>query len=245
MSIETASVIVNYTIIPFATALGISLTGFKIYDLLRNKNIKKHHTDLKILDLEKQLLEQQNRISILSDQLETVFQRTYGINKKLDDIIGSVKVLDNNLVEKMYRISPLPVTSPTQSHVSDPAMISSHLNHNIISQSQPQFQFNSFNKDDDRQNSTTEYILKKLEDKSLTTREIQRIVGRTREHTSRIMKKLFEDKYVVRDMNTKPFRYTITDEGRKLLIKHSVSKTLLPYSDPQNNENQLNDLIEK
>ncbi len=58
------------------------------------------------------------------------------------------------------------------------------------------------------------------------------------------MKKLFEEKLVDRDMSTKPFRYAITVEGRKLLTKRFASKS---HSQPDlpNNVNQLNDLIEE
>ena len=74
---------------------------------------------------------------------------------------------------------------------------------------------------DERKNGTIEYILKKLEDTSLSTIEIQILIGRTREHTSRLMKKLYEENLVIRDITTKPFKYTITDEGRRRLSKHS------------------------
>jgi CTP-dependent riboflavin kinase len=78
----------------------------------------------------------------------------------------------------------------------------------------------------------------------MTTREVQTVIGRTREHTSRLMKKLFEEKLVDRDVSTKPFRYAITVEGRKLLSKHSASKSH-SHLDLANNVNPLNDLIEK
>jgi CRP-like cAMP-binding protein len=73
---------------------------------------------------------------------------------------------------------------------------------------------------DDKQNNnngTTDYILKLLLDKPLTSREIQHAIGRTREHTSRLMKKLHDHGLVSRDINSKPFKYAITDSGRKRL----------------------------
>jgi len=47
----------------------------------------------------------------------------------------------------------------------------------------------------------------------MTSRDIQITLGRTREHTSRMLKKLFEEGLVERDMTTKPFSYKITDKG--------------------------------
>lgn len=75
--------------------------------------------------------------------------------------------------------------------------------------------------DDSHAGDTLEVILKLLLNGPLTSREIQRTIRRTREHTSRVMKKLYELKYVDRDINHKPFRYNITDLGR-------MQTTILP-----------------
>jgi hypothetical protein len=64
------------------------------------------------------------------------------------------------------------------------------------------------------QNGTMDYILKLLNEKPRTSREVQYAIGRTREHTSRLMKRLYESNLVGRDSNTKPFKYAITAAGR-------------------------------
>ena len=61
------------------------------------------------------------------------------------------------------------------------------------------------------------HVLRLITDKSMTSRDIQITIGRTREHTSRLMKKLFEDGFVVRNTNTKPYTYSITEKGREKL----------------------------
>jgi hypothetical protein len=66
-------------------------------------------------------------------------------------------------------------------------------------------------------NGTTDYILKLLTEKPRTSREVQLAVGRTREHTARLMKKLHDSGLVDRDINAKPFEYNITDAGRERL----------------------------
>ena len=71
--------------------------------------------------------------------------------------------------------------------------------------------------------NTSEIILRLLLNGPLTSREIQRGIRRTREHTSRVMKKLYELKYVDRDMSHKPFRYNITDLGRLQTYDHVLS----------------------
>ena len=66
-------------------------------------------------------------------------------------------------------------------------------------------------------NGTTDYILKLLAENPRNSRDVQRAVGRTREHTARLMKKLHDSGLVSRDINSKPFRYNITDAGRERL----------------------------
>ncbi|MDE1769145.1 MAG: winged helix DNA-binding protein [Thaumarchaeota archaeon] len=61
--------------------------------------------------------------------------------------------------------------------------------------------------------NATDYVLRLITEKPMTSRDIQVTIGRTREHTSRMLKKLFEDDLVERDMSTKPFTYKITDKG--------------------------------
>ena len=65
--------------------------------------------------------------------------------------------------------------------------------------------------------NATDYVLRLITEKSMTSRDIQITIGRTREHTSRMMKKLFEDGLVERNMQTKPFTYYITDKGKAKL----------------------------
>lgn len=62
--------------------------------------------------------------------------------------------------------------------------------------------------------SATDYVLRLITEKPMTSRDIQITIGRSREHTSRMMKKLFEDGLVERDQMTKPFTYKITEKGR-------------------------------
>ena len=75
-------------------------------------------------------------------------------------------------------------------------------------------------KDPDSYNGTMDFILKMLMERPRTSREIQHSVGRTREHTSRLMKKLYDSRLVLRDSNSKPFKYSITDAGRIQLMGH-------------------------
>ncbi len=60
----------------------------------------------------------------------------------------------------------------------------------------------------------TDYVLHLITNKSMTSRDIQVTLKKSREHTSRLMKKLFEDGFVERNTETKPYTYSITEKGK-------------------------------
>ena len=222
-----------YFAIPFCLSLITTALVIRSYNKSSGKNSGKYrYLELKISDLEKELKNQVEKTNLLSD---IIVIRTNENNSKLDNIHSLIKILDQNIINK--NTSQYQYISPQQPHVS------SNSNHeqsqpNPIELSHPQVEKESIDNNDNNQNSTIGYILKRLEHNSLTTREIQRIIGRTREHTSRLMKKLYDNKFVDRDMESKPFRYTVTNEGRKLLLKHSVSGND-PRPDYQGNSGNL------
>ncbi len=59
-----------------------------------------------------------------------------------------------------------------------------------------------------------DYVLHLITNKAMTSRDIQITLKKSREHTSRLMKKLFEDGYVQRNTETKPYTYSITEKGK-------------------------------
>lgn len=63
----------------------------------------------------------------------------------------------------------------------------------------------------------TTHILQLITSKSMTSRDIQITVGRTREHTSRLMKRLAEEGLVERHSASRPYTYSITSYGRERL----------------------------
>lgn len=87
----------------------------------------------------------------------------------------------------------------------------------------------------DKQNSTNYYILKILLKESLTSNEIKNAIGRTREHTARLMKKLYDLKFVDRDITTKPFKYRLTEQGKKYIEEHIEKNDLNSSSDSLHN----------
>ncbi len=51
----------------------------------------------------------------------------------------------------------------------------------------------------------------------ISAKEIQQRIGRTREHTARMMNSLYHDGLVERDVTARPFSYSITEKGRDLV----------------------------
>ena len=62
-------------------------------------------------------------------------------------------------------------------------------------------------------NNLPEQVLHLITQKDMTSRDIQITLKRSREHISRLMKRLFEEGYVERT-KTKPFAYHITQKGK-------------------------------
>jgi len=75
-------------------------------------------------------------------------------------------------------------------------------------------------------NNATDYVLHLITNKAMTSRDIQITLKRSREHTSRLMKKLFEDGYVQRNTNTKPYTYSITKKGKEKIEMIQVNSII-------------------
>lgn len=60
-------------------------------------------------------------------------------------------------------------------------------------------------------------VLRALSSGPKTVPEIRNIIARTREHTARLMKSLYERGLVTRNESKKPYSYELSEEGRKLL----------------------------
>jgi len=59
------------------------------------------------------------------------------------------------------------------------------------------------------------HVLKLITNRPMTSRDIEVTLGKSREHVSRFMKKLFRDGFVGRDASVRPYIYTITEKGRE------------------------------
>ena len=75
--------------------------------------------------------------------------------------------------------------------------------------------------------SPTDYVLRLITNKAMTSRDIQITTKKSREHTSRLMKKLFESGLVERNTETKPYTYSITEKGKSKVGDISSNPTVV------------------
>jgi len=122
---------------------------------------------------------------------------------------------DNVIVELSAKVDIMEVRSETPRTVT--SQPSHHAQPHVAPPSEPVTITQHANVENQEANGTTDYILKLLAERPLTSREVQQSVGRTREHTARLMKRLHDYGLVSRDVNSKPFQYNITDAGRERL----------------------------
>ncbi len=59
-----------------------------------------------------------------------------------------------------------------------------------------------------------------------TVPEIKDVIGKTREHTARLLKKLYEKGYIDRNTSSMPYRYSIRKEIRELILEQNEEPTL-------------------
>jgi predicted transcriptional regulator len=74
-------------------------------------------------------------------------------------------------------------------------------------------------------NGIAEHVLGLITVKEMTSRDIQVTIGRSREHTSRLMKRLYNEGFVERNTKKKPFTYKITEKGRSKIsnLEHPIT----------------------
>lgn len=149
-----------------------------------------HYDILEALETRKQ-----NQIDYLNNKLVDIYT-------KLDKIESQLFVSQSILKNQFY--------SNKIEDVKKQDVIYHDKSHN---QDRPKKLFNV----PENQNSTIQYILKLLHNEPKTSNEIKNAISRTREHTSRLMKKLYEMNLVERDVKNRPFRYRLTEAGNNYL----------------------------
>ncbi|UCG45202.1 MAG: MarR family transcriptional regulator [Candidatus Bathyarchaeota archaeon] len=148
----------------------------------------------------------QNQIGQVIEKTESSFEANRKISGQLDDIRKKVDEMSTQYKMVMQRVekveknrSGLPVTTEAKIEAAIPIVRESALA------------------------PLTRTELSVLEmlatEEEKTAPEIKERVGLTREHTARLMKKLYVAGYLERDVNKIPYTYRIKDEMRRILGK--------------------------
>ncbi len=153
-------------------------------------------------------------IGIVSVMIFNRVRPSFGTHETTGEYARHMKEYEDMLVDLRIRLDTLEIRAgeashPISQHISDTS-------HNI----KPPTIRRTLEQEGA---GMVDYVLKLLVEGPKTSRQIEGLIGRSREHTARLMKKLFEMNYVSRDMATKPYTYAITDAGKGAIQQVSVS----------------------
>jgi len=201
---EKAKGIVEDIVLSFSRELKreadkIDVTAFKI-----EGNLARADTSLKKLDtLEKKIVHIENQIGIISKSSTNFLSGLTGLESKIKDIEASqetLKVKVTNFEEQFRKFNVAPEISEQVIPIKrDKAMAAL--------------------------TDTEIAVLEMLSSEGpKTAPEIRDKVKLSREHTARLMKKLYEEGYLEREVGKIPFRYSIKKEMGKLLKKPENSQ---------------------
>ena len=146
-------------------------------------------------------------------------------NEIISELRSKLDVIDQKINSEKYIINKNELTATNNSSDMTKDMSHKAISHNSIPVTK---NLNVTGEDiaseeeDSSRANTVDSILRMLE-VPLTSREIQRKINKSREHTSRLLKKLYSENIVMRDESVRPYKYKITDEGRRLLEQTTIS----------------------
>jgi predicted transcriptional regulator len=171
-------------ILAFVVGLGGLYLYYKIRPFVKTKNEMFDASQSERLEYyERQLIDMKIRLDAL--EIQGIEQKTEDPNLELKQFLEK---LTKNEEEKPTEKAIIPEIKP-EKLVSVPNI--SNIDHT----------------------NPTNYVLQLITNKAMTSRDIQITLKRSREHTSRLMKKLFDDGYVERNTESKPYTYSITEKG--------------------------------
>ena len=172
-------------ILAFILGVGGLYAYYKIRPMIKNEDSVSGSLESERLEYyERQLIDMKIRLDAL--EIQGIEQKTEDPNLELKQFLE--KLAKNEVQEKEVVISQEPEKVP-EKPVSTPKITN-------IEHTNP-----------------TNYVLHLITNKAMTSRDIQITLKKSREHTSRLMKKLFEEGLVQRNTESKPYTYSITEKG--------------------------------
>ncbi len=175
-------------IVAFVIGLVALYSYYKIRPFIKSKSEMIDSSQLERLEYyEKQLIDMKIRLDSMEMQ---------GVEQKNEDSNLEIKQFLEKL-SKNQQVIENPIISPKTTEIMNKEEPGTNRMPNLD------------------HNNATDYVLHLITDKAMTSRDIQITLKRSREHTSRLMKKLFDDGYVKRNTSTKPYTYSITEKGKE------------------------------
>ncbi len=176
--------------VSFLVGLGALFAFYKLWPMIKtNKTADTSHAE-RLEYYERQLIDMKIRLDLI--EIQGLEEKTVDPNLELKQFLE--KLAKNEAGEKP----------------SEPRMKSE------IMPDEPQIRHTMSNLD---HNNATDHVLHLITNKAMTSRDIQITLKRSREHTSRLMKKLYEDGYVKRNTESKPYTYSISEKGKEKIGK--------------------------
>jgi predicted HTH transcriptional regulator len=176
-------------IIAFVVGLVGLYSYYKIRPFIKSKNEMIDTSQLERLEYyERQLIDMKIRLDSMEIQ---------GVEQNKDDPTLEIK----QYLEKLTK---------NQQVIENPSIPPKKME--VVSKEEPIITRRMPNLD---HSNAIDYVLHLITDKAMTSRDIQIILKRSREHTSRLMKKLYDDGFVKRNTSTKPYTYSISEKGKE------------------------------
>ena len=194
IEIPDLDVILSVIIAFFIGLIGL-FVYFKLSPMIKSKGVTDVSQTQRLEYYERQLIDMKIRLDALEIQ---------GIEQKVEDPNLELKQFLEKLAKNKVQERPIEVVAKAEivPEKIDPTPIIQN-----ITPTNP-----------------IDYVLHLITTKAMTSRDIQITLKRSREHTSRLMKKLFEDGYVKRNVDSKPYSYSISEKGKeKISLKPSSS----------------------
>jgi len=219
--------------------LSITLGAFILY-YRRVKCVEEEYGKAKnlvgdvVISINKDLKEQGGKIASVSTKVATILSENQRISSKLKESDGRLAKLEGDITtlsemepnfstqikEVDKRVQEL---SDVQKKIEQQIMESEKARRRITAQTEAKIEAAIPIKREKALAPLTQTELTVLEllanEGRKTAPEIRSSINLTREHTARLMKKLYEDGYLERDIEKIPYAYSLKDEMRKILKK--------------------------
>jgi len=182
-----------------------------------------------ILSFCRQLDKQESKLESTNNRIKDLSNRETRISRALENYVGELRSISDktsriDLIETSNKIDSIEKELNTLKILKDNLLVKiSKIEKNGVHQKEPELKIESAipirrEKALDPLTDTELTVLKFLASEGeKTAPEIKRQIMLSREHTARLMKKLYAEGYLERSANRIPFKYRLKEEMQKIL----------------------------